>query len=69
MSLPCYHTVYYKGHPIHYLNGTYKIGNMLFPGFLNMNDAKQKVDEYEAQQLQKLFDNQNPPNEKTKVGH
>lgn len=63
--LPCYHTVHYKGHPIHYLNGIYKIGDMVYPGFLHMNDAKAKIDEYEEAQLRKLFDNQKTPDEKT----
>lgn len=68
MTLPCYHIVYYKNHAIYYVNGLYKIGDIPSLTFINMNDAKNRVDEYELLNNKQLFDNQKVPNDKTNVG-
>ena len=64
MKLPYSHILYYNNHPIVNVNGTYRITDMAYPGFVSLNDAKTKVDEYEAKQkLKQLFDNQKSTNE------
>jgi hypothetical protein len=45
--IPKYHTVFYKNHPIHYLNGVYKVGDLPTPSFLTMTDAMKEIDKAE----------------------
>lgn len=72
MKLPCYHSFDYKGHPLIYMNGPYKIADMAYPPFDNINAAKAKIDEYERLNGNepKFFDNLKSTNgKKTTVGY
>jgi hypothetical protein len=50
------------------MNGLYKVADMLYPPFPNMNAAKAKIDEYEnLKNGPKLFDNEKSTHAKEKT--
>jgi hypothetical protein len=63
--IPKYHVVYYKGMAIHYMNGLYRVADLPKFYYISIDDAKKEVDkcDRQRQELLKLFDNLNEPDD------